>query len=134
MTIGGISKGYEGADFVELPILQGTNDPPWSTTISSLIWGDGEELRVDFDNAAAVLHTTDSFLAFPGNIANRLLDLVGAHEPDGFFKSFPCEKRDRLPTLTLLFGDKQIILDPYDYSFVISSSSKNASSCVVAFF
>lgn len=133
LTIGGISPSFSSAKFIELSLLESNPTYSWHTTLQSLVWGDGKQLREDFDDGIAFFTTGLPYILLPGNWTAALRDLIGAHTPDGFFYRFHCDKRDSLPNLTFLLGGYNISLSAYEYSFELRRESMGLKGCDVAF-
>jgi hypothetical protein len=133
LTLGSIAPHFLDADFMDLPWKESVTGSPWATDLTSLIWGDGNSLREDFEDGRAYFSTTLPHILLPGSWSDILSREIGAEAPFGFFKEFSCERRKSLPNLTFVVGGHTIVLTPFEYTFVMSASSKDVMACVIGF-
>lgn len=105
----------------------------WSVKAQSVSWGNGSVLHEDFENCVATFSISTPFINLPGSWADKLHDLIGADEHDGFFMKLPCEKREELPDLTFVLSGKEISLFSYEYSFEAIGETEDEISCLVGF-
>ncbi|KAF2112803.1 aspartic peptidase domain-containing protein [Lophiotrema nucula] len=141
LILGALPPHSSPSDYIRLPLLKG-NTPsarppqhPWATSL--------EGLALHFNNSSnsnhstfgpgsrAYFSTTLPSIHLPGNWVTLILSHVGPTTPMGFFRAFPCEKRNELPAIDFAIGGRNITFSGHDYTFQFVSSSRGSCVCAI---
>ncbi|KAF2172259.1 hypothetical protein M409DRAFT_49983 [Zasmidium cellare ATCC 36951] len=114
----------------KLSLIEGT----WAVDLGHVVLrGYPQPFEARVDLIAALTLSPDFVMTLPDEIARAIYDYLGAVVNEDFEGGvIPCQVRQTLPELTLMFGgqNKSLVLDWKDYTRVLTSGNERV--CVVA--
>ncbi|KAF2276401.1 acid protease [Westerdykella ornata] len=140
VSIGGYPPNFTISDYIRLPLLTREASRPgsgfsWATSLQTLTYQNQSSTLYHETfgrSAAAYFSTALPYIQLPRRWVRLIMSSVGPTEHNGFFESFPCEKRNTLPSLVFGLGNKNITLSATEYTFELKSTKRKTHNCVIA--
>ena len=113
LTLGAYPDDFNIDSSIQLPIKRHTQwNFAWATSLESFTFGD--DIYEDYSNGTAAFSTTDHEWRLPDHISEAIFEVLKPlWTDDGWF---PCEMLDKLPSLTLGIGGRNVELKPEQYT------------------